>query len=469
MTTPPPVAKTLEEANAIIAKLWARVQELEARVEELTARLAQNSTNSSRPPSSDPLWSKPKRKPPVAGSGRKPGGQPGHAAHVREPVPPEQVDETVDVYPDRCGICGAKLEAEFPADDAYAHQVTDLPPARPHVTEYRLWRTRCPHCGGRTRAKRPANVPEDAFCPRLRAVVAALTSKYRVSRREMVEVLHDLCGVEMSVGAVQATCERVSVAVSPAVEAVRTEVVSAPVVHADETGWRQKREMHWLWGATTPNAAYFVLAGDRGRAALSQLLPDTYPGVVHCDRWRPYQRFGDNRQLCHAHLRRDFQAAIDRGGKARPIGRNLLASSDRLFSVWHAFRRGEINRQQMARDMEPIQAEWEQSIASAIESEDSKLSALGADLFKQWDVLWTFVRVEGVEPTNNDAERALRPAVLWRKGSFGTRSDKGSAFVAKLLTIVHTAKRRKVDVVTWLRDACDNAAAGLAPAPLIVG
>ena len=469
-TTPP------EEASEVIARLEAenarlreRVAELEARLAELEARLRQNSTNSSRPPSSDAPWSKGKRKPPQGPSGRKAGGQPGHEGHAREPVPPEQVDETVDVYPDRCGVCGAELQAEVPGEDAHAHQVTDLPEATARVTEYRLWRKQCPRCGGRTRAKRPSHVPEDAFGPRLKAVVTALTAKYRVSRREMVDVLRDLFGVEMSVGAVQAICERVSESVAPAVEEVRLAVASAPAVHADETGWHQKREMHWLWGATTPDAAYFVLADNRGRAALSLLLPDDFAGVVHSDRWRPYERFGDARQLCHAHLRRDMQAAIDRGGVARPIGKRLLALSDRLFRVWHAYQRGEIDREQMKRAMEPVQARWEEAAGAAFESADGKLSALGLDLLKQWDALWTFVRVEAVEPTNNDAERALRPAVLWRRGSFGTRSDVGSTFVARLLTVVHTAKRRRVGVVAWLQDACDRAAAGLAPPPLLSG
>lgn len=463
MTLPaPPVARTLEEANEIIATLFRRVQDLEAR-------LSQNSGNSSRPPSSDMPWSKPKRPPPRESSGRKPGGQPGHAAHVREPVPAEQVDEVVDVHPERCTVCGAELPPDVPGDDAHAHQVTDLPESPARVTEYRLWRKRCPHCGGRTRAKRPAHVPEDAFGPRLKAVVTTLTAKYRVSRREAVVVLHDLFGVDMSVGSVQATCERVSEAVAPAVEAVGREVAAAPAVHADETGWRQKRAMHWLWVTTTRRAAYFVLAEDRGRAALSLLLPEGFAGVVQSDRWRPYERFGDNRQLCHAHLRRDFQAAIDRGGDGKALGEWMLKESDRLFHLWHAFERGEMTRPEMHLALRPVQMRFGRTIARALDSPDRRLRALARDLDRQWFPLWTFATVDGVEPTNNDAERALRPAVLWRKGSFGTRSDKGSAFVARLLTVVHTAKRSNVDLVLWLRDACLNASAGLAPNPLLSG
>jgi len=193
----------------------------------------------------------------------------------REPVPPEQVAETVDVFPERCCICGEALD-DAPAEDAYAHQVTDLPELSARVTEYHLWWKRCKRCGGRTRAKRPAHVPEEAFGPRLKAVVTALTAKYHVSRREMVEALRDLFGVEMSVGAVQATCERVSAAVAPAVEEVRQEVAQSPAVHADETGWRQHGERAWLWGATTPGAAYYVLDESRGRDACPTSSPCTH-------------------------------------------------------------------------------------------------------------------------------------------------------------------------------------------------
>ncbi len=472
----PPVARTLDEANEIIARLHAenlalreRVALLEARLTELTARLSQNSSNSSRPPSTDAPWTKPKRKPPKCRSGRKAGGQPGHTGRAREPVLPDQVSEFVDVFPERCVHCGMVLTNEALTENAHAYQVTELPETTARVTEYRLWRKRCPHCGGRTRAKRPADVPEDAFGPRLKAVVTTLTAKYRVSRREMVQALHDIFGVEMSVGSVQGICEHASEAVAPAVEKIRDEVASAPAVHADETGWRQKRDMHWLWDATTPTAAYFVLAEDRGHAALSRLLPEDFGGIVHCDRWRPYQRFGDARQLCHAHLRRDFQAGIDRGGAAGSIGKRLLAHSDRLFHVWHAYRRGECDRNKMAQDMGSVQDAWEEAVIEAFECPDSKLQALARDLWDQWDTLWTFVHVEGVEPTNNDAERALRPAVLWRKGSFGTRSDAGSTFVARMRTVFETARRRGVRPVEWLERACRAATLDIPPPPLLTG
>jgi len=482
-TPPPPVARTLEEANEIIARqhweivalreenaaLKERVAALEARVAELVALLAQNSTNSSRPPSTDPPWSKPKRKPPEPPSGRKPGGQPGHEGHAREAVPPERVTGTNDVYPERCE-CGYEFEDHEGCEDAYVHQVIDLPPVQAQVTNWRVWNQKCPRCGRRTRAELPVGVPEDGKGARLKAAVALLTAKYHVSRLGLVAVLHDLFDVDMSAGAVQKTCERVSAAVAPTVEAIRQEVALAPAAHADETGWRQQRKRSWLWTATTPLAAYFVLAKSRGRDALALLLPVDYAGFLHVDRWRPYEVYdARHRQICHSHLRRDFQGVIDRGGDAKHFGEWLLAESNRLFHIWHAFDRGEITRVEMIRAMRPVQMRWGRALARAADSADRKMRALARDLIRQWPAIWTFVYVDGVEPSNNDAERALRPAVLWRKGSFGTQSDAGSAFVARMLTVIETARRRGVHVLDWLEQACRAANLGIAPPPLLSG
>jgi len=464
--TPPPVARTLEEANEIIARLWARIEEQDERIRELEARLAQNSSNSSRPPSTDAPWNKPKRKPPEGPSGRKAGGQPGHFGRTREPVPPEKVDQVVDVMPERCSVCGRDLSPDAAAEDAHAHQVTEIEP-RSRVTEYRLWRKRCPHCGGHTRANRPPEVPKEAFGPRLKATISLLSSRFRMSRREVVEAIRDLFGAELSVGSAQAICEKVSGVVAPATEAVKRDLTAATAVHADETGWAEKAVKAWLWMAATDREAYFVLARDRGRDALAKLLAEEFHGVVHCDRWRPYERFANEwRQLCHSHLRRDFQALIDRGGSAKPIGERLLRNSDQLFHLWHAFQRGEITRKEMARSLVPVRMHIGTALADAKYSDDRKARALAKDLYRQWPALWTFVHTDGVVPTNNQAERTLRPAVLWRKGSHGTQSAAGSRFVERMLTVIHTAKRRGIPLLDWLERACASPSPNLVLQPV---
>jgi len=373
------------------------------------------------------------------------------------------------VRPKRC-TCGHEFGEHDECEDAWVHYVYELPEIRALITAWRRWSRRCPKCGRLVRAELPPGVPRDGCGPRLKATAATLSAKYRGSRRDVAEAMRDIFGVALSVGTVQKTCERVSEVVVPTVEQVRQEVVAAAAVHADETGWKQHGKKMWMWTATTPEAAYYVLAKDRGRDALALLLPEDYAGVVHCDRWRPYERYdAKHRQLCHSHLRRDFQGLIDRGGEAKPSGEWMLRESDRLFHLWHGFDRGEMTRQEMAVAMRPVRMRMGRAVARGTKSADRKVKALAKDLRRQWDALWTFTRVEGVEPTNNDAERAMRKPVLWRKGSFGTQSDAGAAFVARMETVIETARRRGVRLLDWLERACSAADFGLAPPPLFSG
>ncbi len=250
-------------------------------------------------------------------------------------------------------------------------------------------------------------------------------------------------------------------------EAIHQEFAPAHAAHADESGWRQHGKRTWLWTATKPDAVYYLPAGSRGRSAPAMLLPVDRQGFLTVDRWRPYEVYDvRRRQVCHSHLRRDFQGAIDRGGDAKRHGEWLLAESNRLFHLRHAFERGEIPRAGMIAAMRPVQMRWGRASARAVDSTDRKTRALAKDLVRQWPALWTFVFVEGVEPTNNDAERAIRSAVLWRKNSFGTWSDEGSLFVTRMLTVLETARRRGVRVLDWLERACQAADLGLAP-PLL--
>ncbi len=475
---PPPFATSIEQARSIVITLWAEVEKLtllvqrqtqqvqrqEARIRDLEARLAQNSSNSSRPPSTDKPWDKPKRKPPEDPSGRKPGGQPGHKGTTRDAMPP---DETHDESPDRCECCGVEFDASVPLIEAVVRQEIDIELAR-RVKEHRYWARQCPHCRHTTRAERPASQPAETYGPRLKAVAALMTSRFHLTRRALAAYFNDVHAVPLSVGSAQAICEHVSDVVAPAAEAVGRDVTAAPVVHADETGWKQKGRTRWLWLAATDREAYFVLADNRGGKALATLLPEEFEGVVHSDRWGPCKRFLDAwRQLCHAHLRRDFQALIDRGGGAKPIGERLLAASNRLFHAWHAFQRGESSRTDLAWEIVAVRMHFGGALAAALACDDRKARALAKDLRRHWPALWTFVHTAGVEPTNNNAERTLRPAVLWRKGSFGTQSDAGNRFVERMLTVIETAKRRGIPILDWLERACASPSTDLVLRPCV--
>jgi transposase len=441
---------------------------LQARVCELEARLGQDSSNSSRPPSSDPPQAPVRPKAPP--SGRKRGGQPGHRGACRGLLPVEQVDEIVPVVPERCRHC----EQPFPETTArgrgraWRHQVVELLPLAMRVTEYQMAVRRCPTCGKRTRAALPAGVPRRPFGARLTAVIALLSGRYRLSRREVRQLLQDLWAVRLSLGAVVRQEQVQSAALAPVVAEAQAAIQQAAVVNMDETGWRQEQRRAWLWTAVTAELTVFSIDRSRGGAALGALLGIDFAGVVGSDRWSAYSRYpAERRALCYAHLKRDFHGLVDRGGEAESIGCWGLAELERLFALWRGFRAGEFDRQELRRRLIPLQARLGRLLRRGQANPDRKAAALCRELSKWWPALWTFARVEGVEPTNNGAERALRPAVLWRKGSFGSDSEAGSRFAERLLTVVATCRQQGQHLLDFLVAAGEATLRGTATPSLV--
>jgi transposase len=445
-------------AQAVIVALAQRVVTLEAEVRELRARLEQNSSNSSRPPSSDPP-SAPRRAP--APTGRARGGQPGHVAHQRRLVPPERVDRIIDHHPTQCGQCARPLPMAALDDDFVVHQVTELPLVRATVTEHRLHRAGCPTCGAPTRATLPPDVPSGAFGPRLQATVAVLSGRYRLSRREVADVCATVLDAPLCVGSVDGLCQATAAALAEPVAEVVATLPHADVAHADETSWRQAGQGHWLWVVATALATVFVLAPSRGSRVVKRLLGEAFAGILVTDRWSAYAWLDAAlRQICWAHLKRDFQALVDRGGAAAPVGRAALGLIHDLFATWYQFRTGALDRAELRHTMQPVQDAFGALLDAGSRCPDAKAAGLCRALDRLWPALWTFVEVEGVDPTNNAAERALRPAVLWRKGSFGTQSDGGARFVERLLTVTATCKQQGRSVLDYLTAVCTAAQRG---------
>jgi transposase len=450
-----------------VGALAAELAALRGRVENLEARLNQHSANSSRPPSSDPPGTPPRRSPP---SGRSRGGQPGHRAHIRLLVPPERIDRVVEHYPAVCAPCRTPLRDD-PAvvvGDPVCHQVTELPPVRAVVTEHHLYRVCCRACGGHTRATLPADVPAGAFGPRLPATVAVLCGRYRLSRREVVDLCDDLLGAPLALGSVDRLCQDTAAALAQPVAEATAAVRAAPVAHADETGWRQAGQRRWLWVVVTAVATVFTIAASRGSAVIKGLLGEDFAGRVVSDRWSAYSWLADGqRQLCWAHLTRDFQALVDRGGKARPLGQRALELIDDLFAAWHVARADPTRRATLADDLRPTQDAFRLLLDRGLDNPIADASGLCYQLLLHWDALWTFATVPGVDPTNNAAERAIRPAVLWRKGCLGTQSDAGNRFVARMLSVTATCKQHRRPLLAYVTDVCTAAQRGL-PSPALL-
>jgi transposase len=334
-----PTPRTLADALAVLDVVCAEVvglraenAQLRARVQELEARLGQNSTNSSRPPSSDPPETPPR--PPAPPSGRRRGGQPGHAPQQRAFVPSEQVDQFVTHWPSHCRGCQAPLAPDA-VGEPVRHQVTELPPVRAVVTEHQLQHVRCAGCGTTTCAGLPADVPAGAFGPRLQATVAVLSGRYRLSRREVVGVCTDVLSAPLAVGSVDRLCQATATALAAPVAALAQAVQQAPSAHADETGWREAGQRRWLWVVVTAMATVFTLAPSRGSVVIQGLLGATFAGYLITDRWSAYTWLAPaRRQVCWAHLKRDFQKLVDYGGPGRAIGQEALRLLAGLFGAW---------------------------------------------------------------------------------------------------------------------------------------
>ncbi len=417
------------------------------------ARAQMNSTNSSKPPSSDPPNVKKRARAP---SGRSPGGQLGHPGRSRSLVPLDRVSAIEDVYPKRCWRCGSGLSRKHGGEhEPLRHQVAEIPAMEPDVTEYRRHQLDCLECGAITTAPIPDDVPKGNFGPNLRAFLALLSGRFRLSRREVVEFCGDALGLSISVGCLDNMCHRVGDALEEPMREIGAHLQSAPMVHTDESGWSQRGIRHWIWVVVTVMVAYFRIARSRGSQVVKEVLGEAFSGDVVSDRWAAYLVIPpERRQVCWAHLKRDLQGFIDRGGRGRSLGEEGVCLVKELFSIWHSFEQEEITPRQMQRKMKRVEDVFVGLLEEGLTSSDRKARGFCKKLLELKPALFLFARKPGIEPTNNPAERALRPVVLWRKGSFGTCSEQGSRFVERMMTVVMTCRIQGRSVLSYLQEVC---------------
>jgi transposase len=457
------------EARAVILALRAEAEELRAKVralqqqiQELQHQLGQNSTNSSRPPSSDPPSVK--RRPLQPSLGRSPGGQPGHARQQRPLLPP---DHTEVLKPSQCRRCGHALQGEDP--QPLRHQVLELPKIRPQVTEYRLHRLRCPACGLATCASLPAGVPTGGQGPRLQAALALMTGAYRMSKRMVQTFCGDVLGVPVCAGQVCASEAETAAATEAVVQELRDYVREQPA-NVDETGWWQQRQRGWLWAVVTQAVTVFTIALSRAGTVAQGLIDPSAGQVITTDRYKGYLWLPlRQRQVCWAHLIRDFQAMVDRASAGSAVGEELLCCSEDLFTWWYRVRDGTLSRSTFQRYVAGLRPWVRSQLEAGAACACAKTAGTCREILAVEPALWTFARVEGVEPTNNAAERALRHAVLWRKASHGTESGAGSRFVGNILTVVATCRQQGRNVLDYLASCCQAALNGLPPPGLLPG
>lgn len=440
ISTPAPVCQEC-------IQLRKRIAELERLVHDLQDRLNRNSSNSSIPPSANPLDApKPPAKSP---SGRKPGGQRGHPGHHRHRLPPERVNQIVAHVPTTCAHCQTALPVEpGPGDPKPTwHQVAELPELAAVITEHQGHARVCPARGRLNRGEIPPEIRAHVIGPRLAAAMSYLSGRLHLGRR----VVENVFNVPTSLGAIVALEAEMCAALAAPYREAEAAVRAAPVKNTDETGWSERGRKRWLWTAATTTTALFVIHMRRSFAGFQALLGETTVGIICGDRWSVYNKLPlERRQICWAHLKRDFQKLVDRGGPADAIGRTGLEVVECLFADWWEFRRGELDRAALQARLEPIARELQGVLERGRGCADAKAATFCANVLELYPALWLFAAVEGVEPTNNHAERILRMGVLWRKNAFGCHSAAGHHFVERMLTVVQTLRLRKQPVLDYL-------------------
>ena len=464
---PPPVQAALllvvEGYERHIAGLEAEVRALKGEVQELKARLGQTSQNSSRPPSSDGLQVK--RKPPRAPSGRKRGGQPGHPVHQRAVLPLEQVDEVVVRTPVHCRRCGGALQGSDAAP--LRPQVVEVPPPVPYVTEYQLHRLACAGCGVTTCGTLPPGVPAHSYGPRRASLVGRCGGAYRMSKRRVASFCAEVLGVPLALGEVCQVEQTVAVALDTAVQEAQA-YVQAQDVNVDETPWREQQRRVRLWVVVTQRVSVCCIRPSRGAKVLWELLGEEYGGVLTSDRAKAYTGQPlHSRQVCWAHLRRDFQAMIDRGGAGAPVGEMLLEQADVLFGWWHRVRDSTWSWATFRGYVTWLRGVFRAELVRGTCGGCPKTAATCQELLKVESALWTFVRVPGIDLTHKAVERALRHAVQWRKTSYGTDSVAGSHFVENVLTVVASCRQQERNALDYLTRCCQAWYADTAPPSLL--
>jgi transposase len=438
----------VEAQAATIAVQATTIAAQATEIAELKRRLGENSSNSNKPPSTDPPAQRQERAK-AAPSGRAPGGQPGHKGKRRELLPTSKLSGSSECYPPECRRCGTALPRK-PDPEPLRHQVIEIPEIEADVHEFRQHRVTC-ICGATTCGELPGGTPSGLFGPRLLTLIAVLTGAMHVSRRKVQMLLADLLGIEVSLGCISESEAVVSDAVAAAVDEARVHALADRVKHVDATTWYEAGAYRSLWVLATKAVTVFYVAANGTEAALRKWL-SAVRGILVTDRGSQFGFWAmQRRQICWAHLVRKFASYETRDGHAGRVGTLLLLWSGMVLHHWHEVRAGRLTRAKFRTAVAPLRAAIERLL-----EQGTALSGIAGscrDILDHRAALWTFVDELGIDPTNNHAERELRGFVLWRKLTFGSRSERGTRFAANIKSVVHTCRKQRRHVFDYLTRA----------------
>lgn len=429
-------------------------------------------SNSSLPPSANP----PGARPPVVKkpTGRSSGAQRGHAGKSRVLVPVEQVHNVVGHRPAVCRGCQALFDANVPGEVVGRHQVFEIPPLAVTITEHQSLACRCGQCGQITRGVIPAEIQASVSGSRLTALMGFLSASMKGSRRDVAQMLSEVLGCPIALGSVLAREAELSAALAGPYQSLVAAAAESKVKYVDETGWKLRGKGRWLFVSADKDQTIFRIDKNRTRPAFKALLglnnssesdgKDALHGVFCSDRAGIYDMLKmKQRQLCWAHLKRDFVAAIERGGAGEAAAAKMLAICREMFELWHRFEDREIGRKKLQAAIKPLRERMKAALMEGAACGQKKTVGLCKALLKREAALWRFALTSGLEPTNNLAERMLRPAVVWRKKSFGSNSQTGCRYVERMLSVIQTLRQRGHPIMSYLASAIDAHRKGQAP------
>ena len=455
---------TLEEALVVINQLAAIIVKLDKTIEDLTEKLNLNSDNSSKPPSTS--FNKKSKHKGKGKSGKKRGAQPGHKGTYRELLPPEKVDQFITCLPPEHCDCGGTIQVN---NNFQKHQVYEIPQPHYIVTEYQIFSGTCSCCNKKHTGQLPIGVTFKMFGAKTYALLAVLTSKYRLSKMLAKKLLAELFSLPISVGSVSNVEARVSQAISAPYQEVQDALKNESIVHVDETGCKQSNKNGWLWVLTTFKVTLFLLSHSRGRKIAKELIGKYHDKVIISDRYSSYNYIPDrNRQICWAHLKRDLQRISERSGSSGKLGRDLLRTYRNIFNIYstttYEYR---LHHNKTKKRLKRLIRKFENLLLDGLICGNNKTKHTCSNIINVSGSLWTFLSNPTVEPTNNQAERQLRPIVIWRKLSFGTQSDRGSRFVERIFTVTATCIQQGKSALEFLQHAVTSYFSNCQPPQLL--
>lgn len=451
-----------DELRARVQKLEHENRRLKNENAELRAQFSRTSGNSHQPPSSDRSWNKGKKQP----TGKKPGGQLGHKGHFRK-VEPEHIDEVRKHYPHECEGCGAGLGLH--SESHRVHHQWEIPEPKAHVIEHRYERVRCSRCGTLNEAK-AKRAERSCFGPGLIGQLGHFQSGYGLSRQDCAELAQELYGVDISAASISNQRKVLGAALCEPVEQAQIALEKAALSGMDETSHRMKQGRGFLWVRTSEWLTVFLLHLRRSRLAARRLLAELEDGqVLVTDRYGVYLHLpAHQHQLCWAHLHREFIGWQEHEHPGTCwLGHRLGEDTEAVFAIVKKIRDGTVQKERGHPQLRWIEARMRFRLRLALRCSRKKTQGKAKHILKYFERYWTFMHHEGVHLTNNDSERALRHAVIWRKTSFGVQSAYGALFVSTMLSVRHSLRSQKRSVRDFIHQALSAYLHGMAPPSLL--